>query len=150
MKNYVILSISSLIVLTACSNNTLQEEVATLKNTLQTAQEKITTLESQIEPEGELVHLVFFKVKPDVEQAAIVVEVKKLEAISEVMDLEIGPFEDLGDARALSEYTMLMQMSFSNKAAYERYQKHPIHLTLKENLGAYLAGPPATYDFMKQ
>ncbi len=139
-----------LILLTACSNNTLQEEVATLKNNLQDAQEKISSLESQIEEEGALVHLVLFKVKPDADQAALVAEVKKLEAISEVMDLEIGPFEDLGDARALSDYTMLMQMSFANKAAYERYQIHPTHLALKENLGLYMAGPPATYDFMKQ
>ncbi len=144
------LIIICLFLCTSCANNALQEEVATLKNNLQVAQEKITNLESQIEPEGELVHLVFFKVKPDADQAALVAEVKKLESIKEVMDLEIGPFEDLGDIRALSDYTMLMQMSFADKAAYERYQKHPIHLALKDNTGAFMAGPPATYDFVKK
>lgn len=133
-----------------CTNTQVQEELNSSKQNLETANEKIKQLEGQIEPEGELVHLVFFKVKQDANQAALVAEVKKLEGIKEVMDLEIGPFEDLGDPRALSDYTMLMQMSFANKAAYERYQKHPIHLALKGNTGAFMAGPPATYDFMKR
>lgn len=144
------LLIFSLLVLVACTNTAVQEELTTLKQELTAAKEKITSVESQIEPEGELVHLVLFKVKPDADQAAMVAEVKKLTGIKEVMDLEIGSFEDLGDGRALSEYSILMQMSFANKAAYENYQKHPIHLALKDNLNPFMAGPPATYDFVKK
>ena len=141
----------SLITLLACTDtNKLQDALVTTQQQLATAKEKIAQLETQIEPEGELVHLVFFKVKPDIDQAALVAEVKKLSNIKEVMDLEIGPFEDLGDERALGDYSMLMQMSFANKAAYEVYQKHPTHLALRENTMQFMAGPPATYDFMKK
>ena len=140
----------SLLLFFACADTQVQTELSIVKQQLATANEKINQLQAQIEPEGELVHLVLFKVKPDADQAALVAEVKKLEGIQEVMDLEIGPFEDLGDARALSDYTMLMQMSFADKAAYENYQKHPIHLALKENTGQFMAGPPATYDFVKK
>lgn len=140
----------SVLILFACTDSKVQEELMTLQQQVETANQQISQLKSQIEPEGELVHLVFFRVKPDADQAALVAEVKKLESIKEVMDLEIGPFEDLGDARALSDYTMLMQMSFADHAAYERYQKHPIHLALKGNTGSFMAGPPATYDFVKK
>lgn len=148
MVKYVL--IGSLFLLSACTNTAIQEELAAVKQDLKVAQNKIVSLKSQLEPEGELVHLVLFKVKADADQAALVAEVKKLEQIKEVMDLEIGPFEDLGDARALSDYSILMQMSFVNKAAYENYQKHPTHLALKENIGKFMSGPPATYDFMKK
>jgi len=142
--------LSSILILFACTDTKVQEELLAVKQQLSTANEKISQLETQLEPEGELVHLVFLKVKPDTDQAALLEEVKKIEGIKEVMDLEVGPFENLGDDRALTEYSMLMQMSFTNKTAYQSYQKHPIHLTLKENLGPFLAGPPATYDFMKK
>lgn len=140
----------SILFFLSCSNNKLETDLANLQQELATANEKINQLQSQIEPEGELVHLVFFKIKPDADQTALVAEIKKLENIQEVMDLEVGPYENLGDTRALSDFTMLMQMSFANKAAYENYQKHPIHLALKENTGQFMAGPPATYDFIKK
>jgi len=138
------------LIFVACVDTKVQDELIAVKKQLAVANEKISQIETQLEPEGELVHLVFLKIKPDADQAALVAEAKKLEGIKEIMDLEIGSFENLGDDRALAEYSMLMQMSFDNKAAYETYQKHPIHLTLKENLGSFLVGPPATYDFMKK
>jgi len=133
----------------SCSNK-LETDLANLQQELATATEKIKQLQSEIEPEGKLVHLVFFKISADADQSAFVAEIKKLEKIEGVMDLEVGPFEDLGDPRALATYTMLMQMSFADKKAYDRYQKHPIHLALKENIGQFMAGPPATYDFIKK
>jgi len=147
MKQFLIFP---LLLLFACNSSSVQDELAKVKQQLALANEKISQLETQIEPEGDLVHLVFFRIKPDADRAALVAEIKKLKDIEGVMDLEIGPFEDLGDDRALSEYNMLMQMSFAGKAAYESYQKHPIHLNLKENTGLFMAGPPATYDFMKK
>jgi len=41
-------------------------------------------------------------------------------------------------------------MSLKNEKAYQDYQKHPIHLALKENTKQYMAGPPVTYDFVKK
>lgn len=76
-------------------------------------------------------------------------EIKKLEAIEQVHEMQVGQFKDLGDQRALSDYELFLQMSFTDEAAYQTYQKHPIHLTLKEKAGAYLAGPPVTYDYIK-
>ena len=140
----------SLLLLFACSDTNIQSELSATKTKLEEAKVKIKQLETQIEPEGNLVHLVFFKIKHDADQSAIVSEVKKLANIKEVMDLEIGPFQDLGDLRALSDYSMMMQMSFANLAAYENYQKHPIHLALKKNTQKFMAGPPVTYDFMKK
>ena len=140
----------SLILFASCSNSAIQNELETAKKELDSANEAIESLKSQIEEEGDLVHLVFLKLKPDADQAATIAEIKKLESIEEVKDLEVGPFEDLGDARALTEYSILMQMSFADTTAYQNYQKHPIHLALRENLKSVLAGPPATYDFMKR
>lgn len=134
----------------SCNSNKLETDVANLQKELASAKEKISQLQAEIEPEGKLVHLVFFKVKDDADQSVLVAEIKKLENIEEVMDLEVGPFENLGDPRALADYTMLLQMSFADKKAYEHYQTHPIHLALKKNTGQFMAGPPATYDFIKK
>lgn len=140
----------SLFILVSCTDTATQDELSKVKSELATAKAKISELESSIEPEGDLVHVVFFKVKSDADEAALVAEIKKLEEIEEVMDLEVGPFEDLQDTRALSEYSVMMEMSFADEAAYQTYQKHPIHLKLKENAKPFLAGPPATYDFVKK
>ena len=138
-----------MLIFASCSNSAVQEELSKVQGELEEATTKIAELSAEIEPEGELVHLVFFKIKPDADQAALIAEIKKLEAIEEVMDLEFGPFEDLGDARALN-YSMVMQMSFTDTLAYQNYQKHPIHLALRENTKQFMAGPPATYDFVKK
>jgi len=153
MKNLLLLIV--LIIISSCTSSTLQTELdkvqaalVTTKADLAKAQTVVNNLEK--EASGQLVHLVFFKVKTDADLSELVKEVKQLQAIEEVLDLEVGPFEDLGDTRALTEYSMLMQMSFVDKVAYETYQKHPIHLALKEKLGAFLVAPPATYDFIKK
>lgn len=143
--------IGSLFLLMACNNNTaIQAALTKAQADLEKANHTITTLEAQIEPEGDLVHLVFLNTKPDIDQAALIAAIKKLGDIQEVMELEVGPFEELNDARALSDYELVIQLSLADKTAYDNYQKHPIHIALKENLGPYLAGPPATYDFRKQ
>lgn len=140
-----------LILLLACSNNSaVEEKLQATEEELATAQEEIEQLQSQLEQEGQLVHLVFFKLKPDADQETLVTEINKLKTIQEVMDLEVGPFEDLSDPRALSDYSMVMSMEFKNAQAYEAYQQHPIHQALKANTIEYMAGPPATYDFVKK
>lgn len=138
------------VILLSCNNTVSEKEIADLNNELSETKKQITFLKSQIEPEGNLIHIVFFKLKPDADQNAFSKEVKKLATIKEVMDFQFGTFEDLGDKRALSEFNMMMEMSFKDKAAYQAYQQNPIHLALKENTKPFLAGPPATYDYMKR
>lgn len=138
-----------LFLVSSCGNSN-QDELTALQGELAKATETINELKSQMEPEGELVHLVFFKLKPEANTQELIDEIKKLETISEVKDLEVGPFEDLEDARALDEYGLMMQMSFDDKAAYQVYQSHPTHLALREKAMGFLAGPPVTYDFFKK
>ena len=71
-----------------------------------------------------------------------------MEAIPTLMKLEIGIFKDMNDSRALSNYEVAFQMNFANEAAYKAYQSHPLHIALKEKIGVYLDGQPATYDFI--
>lgn len=144
------LLIIAIFALSACTNTAMQEELSAIKQELKTAKEKIDDLEAQIEPEGVLIHHVLFTVKPDADKTALITAIKKLEDIEEVLDLEVGSFEELGDARALSQYGVSVQMSFADKKAYEVYQKHPIHVALRENTKHFMAAPPATYDFRKQ
>lgn len=138
MKYYIIL----LTLFWASCSTALKQEVRTDKY------EANTEATSNVQT-GALVHIVFFKLKPDADQATVIAEIKKLEAIKEVQNLEVGPFKSLGDKRALSEYSLAMQMTFKDETAYQTYQKHPIHLALKKAVKAFLARPPATYDFIK-
>ncbi len=138
-----------LLFLTACSDQNLQTQVNQLKSDLETAQSTIENLQTQIEPEGDLVHVVFFKTKPDADLNALGAAIEKLASIKEVKDLQYGSFEDLGDARAL-DFDLMMEMSFDSEADYKIYQAHPVHLQLKEAVKSFLAGPPATYDYLKK
>lgn len=133
-----------------CSDSVGQEELQNLKDELAIAKTTIETLKSQIELEGQFVHVVFFKLKKEADPDALISEIKKLEAIKEVKDLEVGTFEDVGDVRALSDYNIMMEMSFDDIEGYKIYQAHPIHLALKESAKMMLAAPPATFDFMKK
>lgn len=134
----------------SCSNSDAHKELQNLRVELAAAKSSITDLKAQIEPEGALVHMVFFKIKPAVDINVLMVEFEKLNAIEVVKDLQAGPFEEVGDARALSDYAMMMEMSFDNIDAYKKYQEHPIHLALKEKIKPLMAGPPATYDYIKK
>lgn len=148
MKNIGIIIL--LLCLIGCSNSDNQKALKQMKEELSLAKSTIERLNSQIEPEGDLVHVVFFKTKPEADIVALGKEIEKLKAIEVIKDLQYGAFENLEDQRALSDYSMMLEMSFDNKVDYQTYQKHPIHLQLKENAKAFLAGPPATYDYMKK
>ncbi|NRB49484.1 MAG: Dabb family protein [Saprospiraceae bacterium] len=140
----------SLLLLCSCSNTALEEELATSKEKIVALESELKNLKAEEDKVAPLVHIVLFNLKEDADQAALVAEIKKLEAIEEVQDLEVGPFENLGDDRALSDYELIMQMSFVDNEAYQAYQTHPVHLALKEAAKTYLGGPPATYDFIKE
>jgi len=149
MKYLIILNLF-LFGLSSCSDSALQKELTSVQQELEASTPSVKKLQDQIEEEGELVHVVLFKLKSAADQGFLIKEVKKLEAIDEVKDLEVGFFENLEDPRALTEYGMMMEMSFDNVADYKTYQAHPLHLALKENIKAFMAGPPATYDYVKE
>ncbi|MBX2870954.1 MAG: Dabb family protein [Saprospiraceae bacterium] len=139
-----------LLLLAGCSNANLADELATTKEKLATLEAELADLKVVEEQHAPLVHIVLFNLKPDADQSALIAEIKKLEEIAEVQNLEVGPFENLGDERALSDYELIMEMSFIDQNDYQAYQQHPIHLALKEIAKDYMGGPPATYDFMKE
>ncbi|MFS4482676.1 Dabb family protein [Hyunsoonleella sp. 2307UL5-6] len=145
-----ILGITILLSLVSCSNTKIQKELEKAKNELITAKATIETLKKQIEPEGKLVHVVFFKLKPEADLNALGIEINKLKEIAVIKDLQFGFFKNLGDERVLSEYSLMLEMSFDNEASYKVYQEHPIHLALKEVGIQFLTSPPVTYDYIKQ
>lgn len=136
--------------LLSCGNKDYEKELERMENELAKAKSTIKNLESEIEEEGELIHIVFFDVKKDANLEEVHTEMKKLEGIDVVKDLQYGSFEDLDDDRALSEYNYVLEMSFDGEKEYQQYQAHPIHFALKENVKSFLLAPPATYDYVKQ
>ncbi|MEM6378993.1 MAG: Dabb family protein, partial [Bacteroidota bacterium] len=97
-----------------------------------------------------LVHMVFLTLQPDTDRPAFINQLKTLTAIDEVRDFQVGPYQNLGDPRALQQYDLVMQMQFADTLAYQVYQQHPVHLQLKDIIKPSLAGPPATYDFFEK
>ncbi len=151
MRLFILLLI---ILLTSCANATLESELAVTKSALINTEAALKDANQQLADlqkaeTGQLVHVVFFKVKEGTE-ADMITAIKKLEGIPVVKDLEVGTFENLNDPRALAEYNLMMEMSFTDKVAYEIYQKHPLHIALKENTKSFMVGPPATYDFIEK
>ena len=134
------------VLLGSCSQKALEAELASTKKALSDAKTKLTALETK----GDLVHVVYFDLKETANISQFIIEIEKLREIEVIQSLEIGTFKDLGDQRALSEYELVMQMSFKDSAAYQIYQNHPIHLQLKATAKSVLAAPPATYDFVRE
>ena len=137
----------SILLFIGCSNGTLEQELKDTKNLLEKSEQLLTELVNKDYP---LVHTVYLTLKPDADQVALISEINKIEAIEVLHDLEIGTFENLEDKRALSDYQLMMSMSFENEADYKTYQAHELHLALKENIVQFLAGPPVTYDYIKK
>lgn len=145
------ISILSLVIfLASCSNASLEQELKDAQDRLAAVEAEFAASKAVNKPDAPLVHMVFFDLKPEADQEALLAEIRKLAEIPVLEELEVGPFKNLEDNRALSEYELVMQMSFANAEAYQTYQQHPIHLALKEKAASFMAGPPATYDFMKK
>lgn len=152
---YKFLPILLCLVLFQCSDSVSQKELSRTKIALQEAEKELELVQrklAEVEKENlnRLVHLVFFKVNPTADQKALITKIKTLDNIAVVKELEVGPFEALGDPRALSEYQLMMQLVFENTADYKTYQEHPIHKDLQEYAKPFLAGPPASYDFVSK
>jgi len=147
MKNIIFsLSFCGILFLTACQPAVDNNQLESITNELVKAKAEITDLKSA----DDLVHVVYFKMKADASKEDLITEIKKLEEIEVLHNLEVGVFEDLADPRAMSDYDIIMQMEFEKEADYKTYQAHPIHLALKAAVGQYLAGPPVTYDYWER
>ncbi len=148
----------SLIVFASCQQSTCVEQEAALVEMEKVIEEMGRELKAISEKAnkkhiGDLVHLVYFSLKPELSEqefSNLRQEILKLNGINFLNDLEIGTFENLGDVRAMDQFTMLMQMRFKDKKSYQEYQDHPIHLQLKKDVVNYLSGPPVTYDYIIQ
>ena len=138
-----------LIGLVSCSDANLQQELSETQEKLATAESKLAEAKSDTDENYPLVHVVYFKLKPNADKTKLLEAIDKLEEIEVVQELEVGSFEDLGDKRAMSDYQVVMSMAFANEADYEVYQEHEIHLALKAVAKEMLAGPPATYDYLR-
>lgn len=157
-KSLVLVTTLSVLSFTACRDAGDGAMAETLKTELVAAQAALAAAQSELETlkaadEVQLIHIVYFNIKPDLSEEALTAfkkEVDRLAAIDQVKFFKFGPFEDLGDPRALSNYKMVMEMGFNSKEDYMAYQEDPVHLAVKELTMTYLAGPPATYDFRPQ
>ncbi|MGI9518264.1 MAG: Dabb family protein [Pirellulaceae bacterium] len=117
---------------------------------IEAARTELANLQSEKTGNRQLVHLVWFKMDPELtteQDTAFIAELRKLDDIVQVNDLEIGRFQELGDTRAMSDLDIVMSMGFDSEDDYRTYQDHPIHLQLKQDIGQYLSGPPVTYDY---
>ena len=139
-----------LISLLSCTNARIHDELGQVTMALNEANELIDKLKLQIEDEGDLVHMVFLKTKPDIDQKLLYSELKKLAQIEGLLDFQVGPYQDLGDRRAMTDFNLMMEMSFKDIEAYKAYQIDSIHLEQKSKLADFLAGPPATFHYWKQ
>ena len=98
-------------------------------------------------------HAVYFDVVDSLsadELATFAAQLKRLEQINGVQNFKVGAFQELGDTRALSTYEWAILMTFSDSTEYRKYQQDPIHLDVKKSVGPFLAGKPASYDFVTQ
>ncbi len=128
----------------------MRAEALAAQARLEAARAELEVMQALATPPRQLVHIVWFKINPDLtteQDAAFIVELRKLDEIPQVNNLEIGRFQDLGDTRAMSELDIIMQMGFDSEEDYRTYQDHPIHVQLKADIGEYLSGPPVTYDY---
>ena len=145
----ILLLITTLVIL-SCTQTVDQNGIKTIEKQLAAALEEIDRLNNDSPSEGKLVHMVFFKLKEGTDEAALTREIHTLASIDGLMDLQTGPFQDLGDERALAEHNWIIEMSFDDVEAYEHYQVHPTHLALKKKLKSWMANPPSTYDYLKK
>ncbi|MEL6190114.1 MAG: Dabb family protein [Myxococcota bacterium] len=142
------LIIALLAVLAVASCDRRDERWESLERSLEETRVELETLKRQQALRSPLVHLVFFDLRPDAQRSAFIAEIERLQAIAAIKKMTFGPFEDLHDPRALSEYELVMELRFASAEDYAAYQKDPLHLSVREALRAYLQKPPATYDFV--
>ena len=149
MKSYLIISLISF-ALISCGDCPVKKELESSQNQVNIANERIDYLESQLNRSGELTHIVLFDIKEGHDMNMVFAQMQKLSEIPGVKNFSFGPYKDLGDSRAASQYEMALSMTFADSTAYKLYQTHPIHLSAQSATRESLAGPPMSYDYISQ
>ena len=143
----------ALLITTACSDSSktelalkiTQAELAEVRTALDEAEARLAQRTN-----APLVHLVLLNLKDDLPKETLESfrsEVKKLGTINLIQDFEMGSFADVGDQRALTDYEFVLKMTFKNREEMAKYQVDSLHAAVRDQLGSYLAGPPAVYDY---
>jgi D-Tyr-tRNAtyr deacylase len=143
------------IAFSSCTNSETasSENIENLKADLASANKKIEDLQSRNSTEPVFQHTVFFTLKPDLtdaERKSFVVALKGLEKIEVVQNITAELRKNIGDEnRALTQFDVIMMVTLENEADLKIYDTHEIHQNLKKVMADYLAGPPASFDFVE-
>ncbi|MFT5833095.1 MAG: hypothetical protein ACI97N_000721 [Cognaticolwellia sp.] len=138
----------------SCTNSetALSETIENLKAELASANEKIDDLEGRNKTESVLQHTIYFTLKPDlteVERRAFIEELEGLKAIEVVQNVTAEERQNVGDEnRALKQFNVVMVVTLADEAALEIYDASEVHQNLKKSIGGYLAGKPASFDYI--
>lgn len=98
---------------------------------------------------GKLVHTVYFKLKPDADKQTLFKSLETFKTVEVIKRVEIGSFEDTGNPKSeLSGYSVMVQLTFDDLAAFRIYEKHPVHLASIEATKDLMAAPPMGYDYI--
>lgn len=97
-----------------------------------------------------LMHLVFFDLKEGITEAETAQFLAALESLSQinyVKSVKAGTPAETGYPRLAKGYDAVLQMGFASQGDLARYQQDSLHLKVKNELAALLAGPPLVYDY---
>ena len=145
-----LLILFTVFILIGCIDSSKQDDFNKLKKELEAANATITKLENQLPSKGDIVHMVFVKMKPGNDTQVLISELRKMEKIEGLNNLQFGLFENLEDPYAMSDFDFMLQMSFASKADYAKYQKDKLHLDIIEKSKNLVAEPPISFDYLKQ
>ena len=95
----------------------------------------------------EIRHLVFLDVKREVNLDSLIIELYHLSKLESVSSFSIGKYKELNDLKAMSDYELILDMTFTNKKTYLSYQSDSLHQTMISKSMKCMAGPPASFDY---
>jgi len=95
----------------------------------------------------EIRHLVFLDVKPEVNLDSLIEELNHLSNLKSVSSFNVGKYKELNDPKAMSDYELILDITFDNKAAYLSYQSDSLHQTMIIKSKKCMAGPPVSFDY---
>lgn len=99
------------------------------------------------QPSGQLVHLVFFKLKPGVDKQLLVKSLETFKTVNVIKKVQIGLWEETNNPKSvLTDYSVVVQLTFNSLADFRVYEKHPVHLASIEATKDLMAAPPIGYD----
>jgi len=125
-----------------------------LQTQLAEAQAQIALLQNQNKldnAEGnQLVHIVFLKLNDNTtidQKKELIDAIEELHEVETLNQLVIGEIAETNDPRFISDDELVFYIWVNNMEDYEFYQKHELHLKLKEIAKNHLERAPAVYDF---